>query len=67
MRPVQPARDEHARPDGDDGEIKNGAAQRLYPKLMSAPRGRITVRGDVAAADELTSRTVKVAVRFDEH
>jgi hypothetical protein len=34
---------------------------------MSAPRGRTTERGDDAAADELTSRTVKVAVRFDEH
>jgi hypothetical protein len=34
---------------------------------MSTPRGRITVRGHDAMADELTSRTVKVGVGFDEH
>src|ERR1700729_2185577 len=67
MRPAQPAGNEHARPDGDDREIEDGAAHRLTPRPCRRPLAGSPGNGHEKTTSVLTSRTVKVVVRFDEY
>ena len=74
MGPVQPPGNEHARPDGDDRQVENGAAQRLGPELTAKPGGRIWT-GDVHAlqGDGVVDQTAietaaeDLQIRYDLH
>src|SRR5580658_5588235 len=67
MRAPQPPGDQHERPDGNDGEIEDGAAHRAVLQVVSQYAGsRICSRQDTESG-VATSRTVKGSEGVDEH